>query len=535
MSQQQIITILQAHQNILQLNDIIPFLLRQLGWLLVKGIYYLVSAIEGAVEVVFTLNGFWQTSEVQQFIQSFQPVFYALLVISILYLGYTFLVNDKQDRNKLLSNIFLSIVIIVGLSTLMVEVNKIASAAMNAIMPQTESITSSMISNSVTDVLLYDELDFKHPPTVKNKLTNDNILNINPTEIVFAKDATNSAIFDNIIDYDKDGNPTLKDVSQSWWNIWKSGYFRYSIDFLGIFVNLIVLGLVFGFVIFRVCKIYYELAIHQFLATVLAWVDWSSGARLRKVLETIFLSMFTLFYTVLLLKLFMIGTAYANTISNVFVKMIFLVMSGIVTISGPALVERILGMESGSKGITQKLAGMYYGMQTMTGIGRAGYTAGAGLIRAGKNMTASVVGAAAGTGKSIKDGINNTKNKASHTNTNNDTGSNSTFRSDKTQTDRTHSKGHVNSQHQTDMSQKDINNSKAKSNSTAKSAAQPQPTKKPGIAQKAAGKLKTTDAYTHYKNAKTSTNNAINNTARSIKNIPKLNSNFGNGSNRKDR
>ncbi len=414
------VQVLEQFSDVLKINDIVSYILNFLGFLIVRLLYFITSSVEGLVNEIFSLSYFFSSEEIQVFINSFKPVYYALLVGSIIWLGYTFFFKSRKDRSSLISNIFLSIVIITALPTFMIELNSISSVAINEFMPQNNSVSASMIKDNITDVLLYDENNFsvknlnpknyindKHilnidpnevidPAQTKNRnifdskllydennfsvknlnpknyINDKHILNIDPNEVIDPAQTKNRNIFDSKLLFNVDGNGIVAQLQNRWYNfIWKEAYRRYQIDYISIFIGLISLALLFGFTIFKIARIYYELAIHQLLAILLAYSDLTGGVRLKKVLQSIFMSIFTLVFTVILLKIGMIGISYVSYHENVWVKLVFILVIAISTITGPALVEKILGVDIGSSNVAKGMATAYYTGQTVNAVGKS--------------------------------------------------------------------------------------------------------------------------------------------------------------------
>ncbi len=365
--------VLEQFSDVLKINDIVSFILNFLGYSVMCIIYYITSSVEKLVNQIFSLSYFFSSEEVQGFIDSFKPVYYALLVCSIVWVGYTFFLKSKKDRSSLMSNIVLSLVVITSLPVFMIELNSISSVAINEFMPHDNSLSSSMIKDNITDVLLYDENNFSVKNlNPKNYLNEQTVLLIDPNEVIDPAETKNRNVFDSKLVFNTNGNGKVVQLQNRWYNfLWKEAYRRYHIDYLSIYIGLISLALLFGFTIFKIARIYYELAIHQLLAVLLAYGDLTGGVRLKKVLQSIFMSIFTLVFTVILLKIGMIGISYVSYHENTLVKLVFILVIAISTITGPALVEKILGVDIGSSNVAKGMATAYYTGQTVNAVGKS--------------------------------------------------------------------------------------------------------------------------------------------------------------------
>ncbi len=83
------------------------------------------------------------------------------------------------------------------------------------------------------------------------------------------------------------------------------------------------------------------------------------------------MSILTLVFTVILLKIGMIGISYVSYHENVWVKLVFILVIAISTITGPALVEKILGVDIGSSNVAKGMATAYYTGQTVNAVGKS--------------------------------------------------------------------------------------------------------------------------------------------------------------------
>lgn len=374
---------LQKFADILHLNSIVDLVLRWLGFSIIKLLYTITSMVESGIDMVFSLSDFFKTPEVESFISSFAPLFIPLLISSIIYIAFAFFFQNKNVRSKLIENIAISVVVIVGLPAIMTTLLELSNIGVSAIFPDDISISQSLIKDNITDLLLYDDNNFSQE-NLKNNLSPENILRIDPIQVIPPDQAKNKNIFDSKIVFDKDGKPTVQSLSNSWYlGVFKEAYYRYHIDFLQIFIGLISLTLVFLFTIFKICKICFELAVHKLLATLLAFFDIGKGVRVKKVLQDIIISILTLFFTIILIRFYLIGVAYGGGIDNVLIKLIWLITISIATICGSDLVEKILGIDIGAGNVAKGFATGYYGIQTASSIAKGGGKAIGGALSLG--------------------------------------------------------------------------------------------------------------------------------------------------------
>ncbi|MDK2802778.1 MAG: hypothetical protein KFW09_05310 [Oscillospiraceae bacterium] len=170
------IKILQDYSHLLEINSIVGFILRWIGFFIIKLLYMLTSIIEKGVNAVFSLADFFKAPEVESFINSFKPIFIPILIGSFIYIGYSFVFQNKAVRNRLLQNIFISVIVILGLPMIISNITDISNIGINSIFPEDFSISSRMIKDNITDILLYDENEFSDGISFKNNLSEENIL-----------------------------------------------------------------------------------------------------------------------------------------------------------------------------------------------------------------------------------------------------------------------------------------------------------------------------------------------------------------------
>ena len=94
--------------GVLELGNVFESCIRWLGWGLITLLAKLVNGIESTANKVYTINGFFNSSEVNQLIDKYEPLVWTILAISIGILGFRIIFNRQQNRNELPSNISVS-------------------------------------------------------------------------------------------------------------------------------------------------------------------------------------------------------------------------------------------------------------------------------------------------------------------------------------------------------------------------------------------------------------------------------------------
>ena len=101
MSDYEIVQVLSQYGEYFQGYDLVSYLLRSLGWILVKILYTLLEAVEGLLDDVYTLMGLLTSAPIKGFVQSFLPAVYLLFAFSFLVIGYNMIFGNKGGARKL--------------------------------------------------------------------------------------------------------------------------------------------------------------------------------------------------------------------------------------------------------------------------------------------------------------------------------------------------------------------------------------------------------------------------------------------------
>ncbi len=405
------VSIIEAYKEakILENATFLSYFLKQLGWLLSKGLYYLVAGLETVIlSINKGLGGFFSSPEFTGFLDRFKPLMIGLLTISIATLGFMFMFKPRMDKSKVVTNIMLAVFIIVGLPVGMNELYKLTNVAIDSINADEFTIADQILYENVTDVTLYDSMGMPLPvPNLGQNinLEPNKIVNIDPTETVEYKDMRMEDVWKYTVKYTGHGQGELKKNKKEKFGIefTSTMYYRYKIDFFSIYVTLIISALALVLSGIKIARLLYELAINQSIAFFTAVTDLASGQRLKKCIEMILGTFVILFSCFFLLQLYVIGSAYCNqNMDNIFARLIALGALAWAVIDGPNLVERIVGIDAGINSAFKALSGTYMASKTIGAVskGVGGFVKNAGAKTA--NASASMAGGIAGAVNGIR-------------------------------------------------------------------------------------------------------------------------------------
>ncbi|PEQ46662.1 hypothetical protein CN473_25560, partial [Bacillus thuringiensis] len=369
MKDEEILKTIEAFSDYLQVGDIVNYVLRWLGWFLIVGLSLVVDALEGVTDAILGIKGFFNSPEIQNFVDMLYPLFVVLLAISFLYIGYMFIMNKQMNRSQIIINIFVTLSVLCLLSTGMTKVDKFTDDAIAVVKSEQKgSLSDEIIKKNITDVAVIDENKWKKKEDMnpKNHIPEKNIRQIDITEKIdkdfeFAKDKKLSdegqKILKNKRVMDGMGVASLAELKDGWFDFFPEKYYRWHWNFWNIFFTLLITGLTLLLVSIKLARLFYELSFNYLLAKILAPADVANGQKLKAVLSNILNIFIATIMIFLSLKLYLIGTAFLHDKLNGVPYLIALAAFSMAVLDGPVAVERLFGIDIGLKSSWSMLVG----------------------------------------------------------------------------------------------------------------------------------------------------------------------------------
>ncbi|MGU8576425.1 pLS20_p028 family conjugation system transmembrane protein [Clostridium perfringens] len=415
-----VIDILLAYSEYFSKSNFIIYGFRLVGWFIIKGLGFLVDKLEDVVKSVTVVTDFFNSPEIANLINKFRPLLYLLLVASIIFIGYQLVINKKFDRSKLPMNIILALCIIVVMPLAMSKANILTNKVIGEIQGESQ-FSDQIISNNVTDLYLLDQANFpiKDDGTVgdidpKNNVGN-NITKINPIEEIDRDKVNNKKVFENEIMFDSKGEAKLNKIVGLF--KWDDEYYRYHINYMTIIVTLLITAFVMIFTSVKMIKLSIELAFSKVMTTFVAVADLSNGQRMRQSVNGIISIFVAMISTMLMLKLYILGTAYLSDKISGIGTICAMLGCAIFVIDGPNYIEKMFGVDAGLSSVWRTVMGINSAMDIL---GKLGNTtsemmkkAGDGIANAGAflaGMTSEAMN------QSLDEQIENDKQKDSDNN-----------------------------------------------------------------------------------------------------------------------
>lgn len=365
--------ILNVYDNFFTKSDFFVNCLRWLGWIIIKGLTFLVGGLENIVESVTSGTEFFNSAGVKAIIDRFKPILGLLLVFSIIFIGYQIMLNKKYDRSRIPMNIILALCVVIVLPIAMTKLNSLTGLGMNEVKGNI-SMSKQIVSNNVTDLYLLDENGFPiydGKPTdieTKNNLGN-NILKIKPNEAIDRGKIKNAKVFENEIFRDMNGREELSRINGLF--KWDDDYYRFNINFLTIICTLVITAFVLIFTAVKIVKLSIELAFNKIMTTFIAVGDLSSGQKLRQSINMLLSIFVAIFSTTLMLKIYILATAYFTDRLSPIGSIIAMLASAIFVIDGPNYIEKIFGIDAGLSSVWKAVTGMNSALDIMNKMGKA--------------------------------------------------------------------------------------------------------------------------------------------------------------------
>lgn len=369
-----IVDVLLAYSEYFTKSDFILYGFRIVGWCIIKGLSFLVNKLEDVVDSVTKVTDFFNSPEITALINKFKPLLGLLLVASIIFIGYQLMINKKFDRSRVPMNIILALCIVVAMPLAMDKLNTLSNKVIGEIQGDVH-FANQIIENNITDLYLLDEANFpiKDDGTVgdispKNNLGNNNI-KINPNEEIDRSKVNNKKVFENEVIFDSVGNPTLNKIVGLF--KWDDEYYRFHINFFTIIVTLAITTFVMIFTAIKMIKLSIELAFSKVMTTFVAVADLSGGQRIRQSINGIMSIFVAMISTMLMLKLYILGTAYLSDKISGIGTVLAMIGCAIFVIDGPNYIEKMFGVDAGLSSVWRTITGMNSALDILGKLGNA--------------------------------------------------------------------------------------------------------------------------------------------------------------------
>lgn len=394
--------------------------LRGIAFALLKAFAWVADALSGAAKEVYGLINFYQYQPVQDFINKYQPVVWALATVAVAYFGWQLIITRKFDRDKLINNIVFAITLLFVLPWAMQQGAELTTAGVNLLHGKQSASVQTFKSN-ITDLYTVDKHGWKSTDTQNDIEDKNDLIVLDITEQV----DTGGKLFDDS-PISEEGEKLLtkrlnkidgkfKEANmKSFWGFGDPAYYRYSWHPWLIAFELITKGIVYGFVIFKSAKLINEIGLLYVITSGIALTDLKDGQRNKQLATKIRDSFIVLYLMMFLINFFDIWSAFiADSSLSALVKPIAVAGGAWLVIDGPNFIEQLFGIDAGLSSVGRTVIAAVQGGAALKGVG-------SGIGNAAKSAASKVAGAtrrtargATYTGAAVKgalDGFKSSKN-----------------------------------------------------------------------------------------------------------------------------
>lgn len=389
------IPVLDENSYIFNNNELILGVFRGLAWALVNALVWLSEGCVSVYNTAFKVIDFSQYEPIQKFINSFKPVFVAVICVSLFAIGIILIMNYEK-RPKVFINIFMAVLVVSSSTYLFSLMNTIVISGKEAIISDNgSSPVYEVVKENIYDLLYidaklglknlngkrsdyptYETLDEKFLKGIKiNDIVSPKNKNLTTNE---AKDLLKYRL--NYFYTNNTPSPQLEEIDKGflkdgdWFNNY---YYRYKVDWFSVFCALISISATYLMMGYKVFRILFELAIYKVVAMIQS-AELSSSQKTVRVLEAIKNSYVVILITCILIKFYALGTSFINhgvENQNFIVKGFLLCFLAFAVIDGPNLIEKLYGIDAGLSSSTGRLMSGIYTVRTAAHVG-LGFTKG---------------------------------------------------------------------------------------------------------------------------------------------------------------
>lgn len=397
-SDEELIKIYTDYSDLFKQNNLVSNAFRSLGCGVLSLLVVIADGASGLFEKSFGMIDFTKYQPVQDFISDWQVVWVALLCAAIGWLGINLVFNSDKNP-KIATNICVAILVVTSMTWMVSQMNTLLTKGIrNEILGTTTTNTVyATLGNNVHDLRYIDSVvglgnlgsknadgvTYAKAGTPMNKkiwkaLKINEI--VNPDDV---KDESKDIVENYKTDIPTEDGKVKSMVSEcydgvAWTDLLNTYYYRYEIDWLESFLEIISIAIIYLFFSYKVVRTLYEVVFSEILAMLYS-PNLTNGQKTIKILDGIKDSYIIMLLSLVSVRLYMIAIEYISGKNwNGFTKGMFLLFIAFAVIDGPNLVQRITGLDAGLSDGMQKVMSAYYAGGMMAGAAR-----GAGHIASG--------------------------------------------------------------------------------------------------------------------------------------------------------
>ena len=416
MEDSEIVNIIIKNSSLFTENSIGGSVLRIIGWGATKLLTAFATAAAGLFDTCFGFVDFTKYGPVNTFLSQWKPVFIALMCLSLLFVGILLCIGWEK-KPKFAINLLIAVTVVSSSTYILNTLNSfISTDVREGILGTTDGsqgVVYELVGSNIHDLVYLDKAvglanlnKGKNGAKTYEKFTKEMYDAIDITDTVDPDEATTDAgteILGQGIEMVFDKNKVIYSVlglydGVAWTDLLNEYYYRYTVDWWSMWLELISLIIVYLFMSYRVVRTLFEVVVHRLLA-VLYSANLNNNQKVLKILDSLKDSYILLILVTVMIKLYLLASKFVNSMDvGGLSKGIILLFLAFAVIDGPNLIQKLTGTDVGASEGLSKMFTMMYGWSMMRGtIGGMFRTAkhGAG---AAKNGAAKFFGGGSGSG-----------------------------------------------------------------------------------------------------------------------------------------
>uniref|UniRef100_UPI003450C60E pLS20_p028 family conjugation system transmembrane protein n=1 Tax=Carnobacterium sp. TaxID=48221 RepID=UPI003450C60E len=387
------VAFLKNHSEWLQRASMLTAIGHMIGWGLTKGLFSLVTLIEGLIPKALDLTSFLKSAGINNLATAvINDLVVALMVLMIVIIGIKTIIAKEPPKFKNVAfNVITSGLLIMGMPTLMNTMQTMAidfyNSSQSGESADVESLSWGLIKDNTADLIYLSKKGngFKAIENgadekglqVKNNMTSDKFMSANVNSVLTSKaiDEADTSTLEPLkyeLDIDENNEYTANKMEGNFLSFFKggfeTGYFRYPIRFAPIIIGLIALGVAYVFTIFIFISTIIEIGIKRVVGLFVFATDLESGQRTKMVVTDIMNAYMLIAFTGLSLRFYTIFLSYLSVQKpNIFIYVIAIVSATFILIKGSSTIMRYFGVDIGLKEGYGQLAGAFALGKTLSG------------------------------------------------------------------------------------------------------------------------------------------------------------------------
>ena len=415
---------LQSHDKWIQFGTLMTWIGHQMGWGVIKGLYFISSYVEEAVtQILDFISGLFGGNLINQiFGDSTNSLFdgatalaWTVLGVAITYWGvkYVWYGEKRLELNGMILNVVLVALFLVSSSTIIdktmeVGINTYKDVQSETTGNQPGGFSLQIVRNNVVD--LKEALKNDNTNAVSND-DNQGYNNLNDAFVKMAdmseiltpkdiKEINNKSSMEKYLEYqisdvDSKGNISAKEIDNGWFDIFKAGYFRFGTRFFNIISELLIMAVAMALYGYLLIRNAIDLLFTKIIGGIAAAKDIERGEALRMVIIEIGRSALGIACTGISLCVFVhLFNGINNQDWNPVAHTIALLASAVACLDGASVFDRYFGIDIGLRSGWQAAVGAFAGAKTATSVA-------SGAVKAAGAVTGGIVKG----GTAIKNGV----------------------------------------------------------------------------------------------------------------------------------